>query len=88
MSRLSSARLVAVPPADDTALARSQGKSSNAFLIVFVVAAVPNVGTAVFYSSKPAHVIRSSACFGFAFHVKPAAWLQDKIRFTILASVP
>ena len=87
MSGLSRARKAAVPPADDTALARSQDNPSNAFLIVFVVAAVPDVGAAAFDCANPAHVTRSSACFGFAFYVKPAG-LQDKIRFTILASVP
>ena len=76
-----------MPPADDTALARSEDNSPSAFLVVFVVAAMPGVGAADFDCSNPAHVIRSSARFGFAFHVKPAG-LQDKIRFTILASVP
>ena len=82
MSGLSSARLVAVPPADNTALARSQGNSSSAFLIVFVVVAVPSDGAAAFDCSNPAHAIKSRACLGVAFHAKPAG-LQDKTRFTI-----
>ena len=76
-----------MPPADDTALARSQGDSSSAFLIVSVVAAVPNDGAAAFDCSNPAHATKSRACLGFAFHVKPAR-LQDRTRFTILPSVP
>ena len=76
-----------MPPADDTALARSQSNSSSAFLIVFVVAAVPSDGAAASDCSNPAHAIKSRACSGFAFYVKPAG-LQDKTRFTILASVP
>ena len=87
MSGLSIARWVAVPPADDTALARSQVNSSSAFLIVFVVAAVPGDGAAAFDFSNPAHAITSRACLGFAFHVKPAG-LQDRTRFSILVSVP
>ena len=70
-----------MPPADDTALARSQGNSSSAFLIVFVV--VPGDGAAAFDCSDPAHTVKSLACLGFAFHVKPAG-LQERIRFTIL----
>ena len=76
-----------MPPADDVALARSQGNSSTAFLVVFVVAAVPGDGAAAFDFSNPAHGIKSRACLGFAFHAKPAG-LQDRISFTILASVP
>ena len=41
-------RPIAVPPPDDTALARFQGNSSSAFLIVFVVAAEPSDGAAAF----------------------------------------
>ena len=74
-----------MPPADDAALARSQGNFSGAFLIVFVVAAVPGDGAPAFDCSNPAHAIKSRACLGFAFHLKPAS-LQVRIRFTILVS--
>ena len=43
-----------MPPADDTALARFHGDSSNAFLSVYVVAAVPGDGAAAFDCSNPA----------------------------------
>ena len=76
-----------MPPADDTAFARSQGNSSSALLIFFVVATVPSDSAAVFDCSNPANATKSRACLGLAFHVKPER-LQDKIRFTILASVP
>ena len=86
MSGLSNARLVAVPPADDTAKALSQDNSSEAFFIVFVVAAVPGVGAAAFDYAKPANVTRSSACF-LIFFPRETSLAQVKIRCTILASV-
>ena len=66
MAGLSIARWVAVPPADDTALARSQGNSSSALLIVFVVAAVPGDGAAAFDCSNPAHAIKSRVGLGLS----------------------
>ena len=72
-----------MPSADDMALARSQGNSSSAFLIVFVVAAVPSDGAAAFDSPRD----QITRMHGIRFPLKPAR-LQDRIRFTILASVP
>ena len=69
------------------ALARSQSNSSSAFLIVFVVAAVPSDGAAACDCSNTAHAIKSRACLGFAFHVKPAG-VQDRTRFTTWHQCP